>query len=402
MDQRGPATKVVIENRILRGSKDDMFLQRVATVYVDGDEFRVLAPPKATGDALEWLRHLSVRKPEGFGSEIVVTGAYSVFVVKVVKQELEKLKGVATTQESAAPLRTTAAETPKPTRVAPPYAVPAPPTRQSTKVPATQQGWSRGEKITILSLVIAVLALVAAWLVVPEFRHLLHLDKASTPTSMSAPGRQAIGGTAASTSDAATAVANPLTPNPEPSRSMDAERARPTQSRSSAKKAASERASSEPASQSSAQQASRTVPPGTVLPSNSVISIGEQGGITAGQVNIGSVPWPLPTIKWTTTELAKDTTNPFPGLKIVISMDRSFTNAAFTALCDRPCNSIKAVASQGFTDSVGGFNNSNPNLVVIRIDLPRIVQPTDSVEWEVRSKDDQPVRVSKVEPLRSE
>ena len=59
------ALKVVIENAVLKGSQDDSMLQRVATVYPEGGgEFRVLAPPKATGDALDWLKQWQVRQPD--------------------------------------------------------------------------------------------------------------------------------------------------------------------------------------------------------------------------------------------------------------------------------------------------------------------------------------------------
>src|ERR1039458_4665796 len=89
-------TNTVIEQRQLRGSPQDRFLQRVATVYIDGEENRVLAPPKAVGDALDWIGHFSVRQPdkESFNSEIVDEGAYRTFVIKLVREELEKTKAV--------------------------------------------------------------------------------------------------------------------------------------------------------------------------------------------------------------------------------------------------------------------------------------------------------------------
>ena len=90
------ATNTVIEQRLLRGSSEDGFLQRVATVYIDGEECRVLAPPKAVGDALDWIEQFSVRQPsnESFGSEIVVEGAFRILAIKIVKEELEKKTAV--------------------------------------------------------------------------------------------------------------------------------------------------------------------------------------------------------------------------------------------------------------------------------------------------------------------
>jgi hypothetical protein len=94
MNEQSLVTNVVIEHRQLQGSLQDGFLQRVATVYVDGEEYKVLAPPKAVGDALEWIGHFSVRQPdrESFNSEIVVEGVYRVLALKLVKEELEKMR----------------------------------------------------------------------------------------------------------------------------------------------------------------------------------------------------------------------------------------------------------------------------------------------------------------------
>jgi hypothetical protein len=85
------ASKIVIENAILRGSPQEQFLQRVATVYVDGDEYRIMAPPKATGDALEWLQHFSVRQPSGQGENFVTDGR-SGSIIQKVAEELERRK----------------------------------------------------------------------------------------------------------------------------------------------------------------------------------------------------------------------------------------------------------------------------------------------------------------------
>lgn len=90
-------TKTVVEQSQLRGSSQDAFLQRVATVYLDGEEYRVLAPPKAVGEAIDWIDHFSVRQPdrESFHSEILVEGAFRILAIKLVKEELEKMKTAA-------------------------------------------------------------------------------------------------------------------------------------------------------------------------------------------------------------------------------------------------------------------------------------------------------------------
>jgi hypothetical protein len=63
-------TKVILRPRFLRGAKQDGTVQRVATVYIDGTEYRVVAPPEATGDVLEWLPHCSVRQVDSFNVEV--------------------------------------------------------------------------------------------------------------------------------------------------------------------------------------------------------------------------------------------------------------------------------------------------------------------------------------------
>jgi hypothetical protein len=85
------AIKVVIQNAVLRGSHDDRLLQRVATTYFDGREYRVFAPSKATGNPVEWIEHLQVRQQseDGQGENIITDGRKNVIISKVM-EELEK------------------------------------------------------------------------------------------------------------------------------------------------------------------------------------------------------------------------------------------------------------------------------------------------------------------------
>lgn len=87
-------SKVVIDNGVLRGSQHEQSLQIVATVYVDGAEYWVLAPPKAIGDALEWQHHFYVRRPnqEAFGVEMLVTNGLQHSIIQQVVEELERRK----------------------------------------------------------------------------------------------------------------------------------------------------------------------------------------------------------------------------------------------------------------------------------------------------------------------
>src|SRR5262245_12161506 len=82
--------KVVLRQTILKGSTDPLFLQKVATVYINGKEYRILAPPEATGEALEWVPHFSVRQLVDFNSEIEIHDSFGILALKAVKEELEK------------------------------------------------------------------------------------------------------------------------------------------------------------------------------------------------------------------------------------------------------------------------------------------------------------------------
>jgi len=84
--------KVVVKQRILRGSNQPEFLQRVATVYINGKEYRVSAPPEARGDALDWVRHFSVSQLVDFNSEAEVHDRFGALALEAVKEELEKQK----------------------------------------------------------------------------------------------------------------------------------------------------------------------------------------------------------------------------------------------------------------------------------------------------------------------
>ena len=94
------APKVVVQNRILSGTDNDRLLQRVATVYVQsgdlGGEYRIYAPPRATGDALEWVEHFTVRQSHKPDSESEVSGYERAIFTNAVKGELENLKRDAT------------------------------------------------------------------------------------------------------------------------------------------------------------------------------------------------------------------------------------------------------------------------------------------------------------------
>jgi len=152
-------------------------------------------------------------------------------------------------------------------------------------------------------------------------------------------------------------------------------------------------------------------PRGVESADHSVIQQGNSGGINVQQATVGNNSPiigspititdrpPLPIVTWKTETLAASKDKK-PGVMVHIAIDRSFPDAAFAALCDRPCNSVVAVIpTAGFTDSSGGSGKSNPSLIVIKLDLPRVVSSTDTVNWEVRSNDEGEIAVTKVQAV---
>jgi hypothetical protein len=85
-------SKVVLKQSVLHGSNQPNLVQRVATVYINGKEYRVSAPPEAKGDSLDWVRHFCVRQLVALNSEVEVQNATRVLVLRVVEKELEKEK----------------------------------------------------------------------------------------------------------------------------------------------------------------------------------------------------------------------------------------------------------------------------------------------------------------------
>ena len=86
-------TRVVLKQKVLRGSDQPESLQRVAIVYIDGREYRISAPPEARGEALAWIPHFVVRQLIDFNSEIEIHDAYGRLAIKAVQDELEKGRG---------------------------------------------------------------------------------------------------------------------------------------------------------------------------------------------------------------------------------------------------------------------------------------------------------------------
>jgi hypothetical protein len=99
--------KVRIVKPFLRPMGSDEALNRIAVVYEGQEEYRVSAPAKAEGPAIEWLDHASVRQPDPttFGSEIEVSGEVAKHIIQHVREELERQPASAPAEAKAAPAR---------------------------------------------------------------------------------------------------------------------------------------------------------------------------------------------------------------------------------------------------------------------------------------------------------
>jgi hypothetical protein len=98
-----PNLKVVLKQTVLHGSNEETVLQPVATVYIGGTQYRVLAPPDATGEALDWVHQFSVRHYDEFGGEVESHDAPSVLALRSVEDELKSEKREATRTQGKHP-----------------------------------------------------------------------------------------------------------------------------------------------------------------------------------------------------------------------------------------------------------------------------------------------------------
>jgi hypothetical protein len=90
--------KVVIKSAELSGSPSTNMPQRVATVYIRGKEYRVLAPHDARGSALDWFEHWKVTESsDGFFTGYSESqGSVRVLVIKLAEEALQKHKALET------------------------------------------------------------------------------------------------------------------------------------------------------------------------------------------------------------------------------------------------------------------------------------------------------------------
>ena len=171
-------------------------------------------------------------------------------------------------------------------------------------------GWNRTDKLTLLAIVVTVIVGAAA-VVIPELRRMLHLDNTATAPVRASQAPQSV-------------LPAPAIPNPTPAKKQ-------THSHAATKGKApglSATASSQPPS------LAQDCAPGA----SCAISSGQQGGITAGTVNIGP---PDPKVRWTAeSKRLPQGQDPLGTYQVTVHImtDKKIDNPAFTIECDAPCS----------------------------------------------------------------
>ena len=88
------APKIVVETAILRRSIYAQDMQLVATLYVDGRDYRVYAPERAHGNALDWAEHFTVRTQSSgnfsFGADITIEDDRKAPLIQATVDELKR------------------------------------------------------------------------------------------------------------------------------------------------------------------------------------------------------------------------------------------------------------------------------------------------------------------------
>ena len=149
----------------------------------------------------------------------------------------------------------------------------------------------------------------------------------------------------------------------------------------------------------------------------SALSFNQQGGITAGTVNLNQ-PLP-PKITWSQESLRPgkglDKIKPHttwgrepdadfmqtlfnnPGVLVTITLDGAWS-ANFQAECDKPCYPIEVnVPEAGAWNASRTTNMYNQEIVTTRLLMPSPLPSNSPVQWVIRSRTSDTVSVTKVE-----
>lgn len=88
-----------------------------------------------------------------------------------------------------------------------------------------------------------------------------------------------------------------------------------------------------------------------------------------------------------------------PGVLVSLSTDGPFTNASFWAECDISCEGVASQTGTVGSISYIGFAKIRENEVGILVTIPGTLLKGQSVEWEIRSQNKDPLTITKVEAV---
>jgi len=134
---------------------------------------------------------------------------------------------------------------------------------------------------------------------------------------------------------------------------------------------------------------------------NCAQSSGQQGGITAGQVNFGPPPSKL---TWEVTDGSsiripeRACTNPCTFVKI--SLDNPWIEPRFAVMCDAPCKAVATSTLGGVTTVRFLSHKDFPTVAVFVIDQPNPFPSQTDFKLAVASLDSNPVRALDVVKFR--
>jgi hypothetical protein len=136
----------------------------------------------------------------------------------------------------------------------------------------------------------------------------------------------------------------------------------------------------------------------------STVQNGGSGNIAAPCSNI-TLEKPEPRFHWTQAErtIEQGGDPAHPSVTIVLTLDGgNMTNAAFLALCDRPCKTVDGGAGASGAHQANYLSTANNKIVGLHINVPPVVLSTQEVWWHIISLDSEPIHVIEIERLPPE
>jgi hypothetical protein len=86
------------------------------------------------------------------------------------------------------------------------------------------------------------------------------------------------------------------------------------------------------------------------------------------------------------------------GVAVIISVDKSFANAAFRAQCDRPCTHLDAIVMDAALSSIS-LTQTSPTTLEIAVVSPGVLLAGQQLKWEFRSLNQDAVTITGVKAV---